>query len=83
MYKRQTQAIANEEEMKKPAEDLLSLEGVDEKLAYALAQNSIITRDDLAELSVDDVKEITDLNSEQAAELIMAARAHWFADEKK
>lgn len=77
-----TQAIASEEELKKPAADLLSLEGVDEDLAYKLAQNDIITRDDLAELAVDEITEITGLNDEQAAKLIMAARAHWFADEK-
>jgi N utilization substance protein A len=76
-----TQAIASEEELKKPAADLLSLEGVSETLAYSLAQNDVLTRDDLAELSVDDVKEITDLNDEQAAKLIMSARAHWFADQ--
>jgi N utilization substance protein A len=75
-----TQAIASEEKLKKPAEDLLTLEGVDEALAYRLAQNDVLTRDDLAELAVDDVVAITDLNDEQAAKLIMSARAHWFAE---
>lgn len=75
-----TQAIATEEELKKPAADLLELEGMDEKLAYTLAENGVATRDDLAELSVDDLTEITDLNAEQAAKLIMIARAHWFAE---
>lgn len=77
-----TQAIATEENATKPAEDLLSLEGVSAELADKLAQNGVITRDDLAELGVSDVTEITDLSEEQAAKLIMAARAHWFADEK-
>ncbi len=76
-----TQAIATEEDMKKPAVDLLTLEGVDEALISKLTKHHIMKRDDLAELSVDDVKEITDLNDEQAAKLIMRARAHWFADE--
>lgn len=76
-----SQAIAIDADAKKPAEDLLSLEDMNEALANTLAQNGIITRDDLAELGVEDVTEITDLNAEQAAKLIMAARAHWFADE--
>lgn len=76
-----TQAIASEAVLTKPAEDLLSLEGIDEKLAYTLAQHNILTRDDLAELSIDDVREITELNEDQAGKLIMAARAHWFTNE--
>jgi N utilization substance protein A len=76
-----TQAIANEENLQKTAEDLLELEGVNEQLANKLAKHAITTRDDLAELSVDDLKELTDLNDEQAAKLIMQARAHWFANE--
>jgi len=76
-----TQAIASEAVLTKPAEDLLSLEGIDDKLAYTLAQHNILTRDDLAELSIDDVREITELNEDQAGKLIMAARAHWFANE--
>ena len=43
-----------------------------------LANRGIITRDDLAELAVDDLTDIPDLNETKAAELIMAARAHWF-----
>lgn len=76
-----TQAIAHEDDSQKPADDLLSLEGVGSELANKLAKHGVLTRDDLAELSVDDVKEITDLNDEQAAKVIMEARAHWFADE--
>lgn len=76
-----TQAQADEEEFKKSAADLLSLDGVSEELARSLAQHDIRTRDDLAELSVDDIKEFTDLDDDQAAKLIMQARAHWFANE--
>ena len=63
-----------------PAEDLLSLEGMDKGLAYLLASKGVVTRDDLAELAVDDLEEIEELEPERAAELIMAARAHWFAE---
>lgn len=76
-----TQAIASEEDRKKTAADLLELEGIDEQLANKLATHNILTRDDLAELSVDDLKEFTDLSDEPAATLIMQARAHWFASE--
>lgn len=76
-----TQAIANEEDLKKRSADLLKLDGVNEELATNLAKHDILTRDDLGELSVDDIKEITDLNDDQAAKLIMQARAHWFANE--
>ncbi len=75
-----TQAIASEEKLSghEPAADLLSLEGMDKSLAYALANRGIVTRDDLAELAIDDLQGIPNLNDKKAADLIMAARAHWF-----
>lgn len=75
-----TQAIASEEKLnkKEPAEDLLSLEGMERQLAFALANHGVITRDDLAEQSVDDLKDIPGLSEAKAATLIMSARAHWF-----
>lgn len=75
-----TQAIASEEKLgeKEPAEDLLTLEGMDRHLAFVLANRGIVTRDDLAEQAVDDLKGIPGLTDEKAAALIMAARAHWF-----
>jgi N utilization substance protein A len=77
-----TQAIATEEEIDKaePAEDLLSLDGMSKELAYLLASRGIVTREDLAEQSVDELEEIEELEPERAAELIMAARAHWFEE---
>jgi len=75
-----TQAIAAEERLtgNEPAEDLLSLPGMERSLAFALASRGITTRDALAEQAVDDLKDIHDLTKERAAELIMVARAHWF-----
>ena len=74
------EALAVEEgvEEHKPAEDLLSLEGMTESLAFELARRGVITRDDLAELSTDELSDIEGLDSESAAALIMKARAHWF-----
>jgi N utilization substance protein A len=61
-----------------PAKDLLELEGMTRHLAYVLATYGIITREDLAEKSVDELADIEELTEEQAADLIMKARAHWF-----
>lgn len=78
-----TQAIASEEtaDGAKPAEDLLSLEGMDDDLAKILAGRGIATREDLAEQAVDDLQDIEGLDADRAAKLIMAARAHWFENE--
>lgn len=46
-----------------------------------LAQAGITTRDDLAELSVDELIEITGVSDEEAKKVILAARAHWFTEE--
>jgi len=75
-----TRAIAEEQELEKaePAEDLLGMEGMDRHLAYLFANHGIITREDLAEQSVDDLLELGEINEEKAAELIMTARKPWF-----
>lgn len=64
--------------MQEPAEDLLNLEGMDDALANVLASHGIITQEDLAEQSVDDVVELTDIDEDRAGKLIMKARAPWF-----
>jgi N utilization substance protein A len=79
-----TQAIASEEQVgdAEPAEDLLSMQGMDKALAYKLANHGIVTMENLAEQSVDELKEIEGLDEAKAAELIMTARAPWFAGEQ-
>ena len=59
-------------------EDIMAVEGVDMNLALELSQKGIKTRDDLAELSVDELKDLIDIEEEQAGTLIMKAREHWF-----
>ena len=79
-----TQALANEESLEgaEPAEDLLSLEGLERHLAFVLASKGVITLEDLAEQGVDELVDITELSEEKAGELIMAARnICWFGDE--
>lgn len=75
-----TKAIATEEKLADahPAEDLLSLEGMDKDLAAELAVRGVVTREDLAEQSIDDLLDIDGIDEERAGKLIMAARAHWF-----
>ena len=78
-----TMAIASEEELgsTEPAQDLLEMRGMDKQLAYVLASMSIITMEDLAEQSVDELMDIEGMTEEWAAELIMTAREPWFAEE--
>lgn len=78
-----TQAIATEEELEgaEPAQDLLEMEGMDRHLAYILANQGIVTMEDLAEQSVDDLLEIEDMDEERAGRLIMTARAPWFSEQ--
>lgn len=75
-----TRALASEEELAEasPAEDLLAMSGMDKTLAHKLAARGIVSMEDLAEQSVDDLLEIEDMAPERAAELIMTARAPWF-----
>ena len=77
-----TQEIANREKLgeKNSLEDLLTVKGMTKDLAHRLLDYKIATREDLAEKSVDDLKEIIDINENSAAKLIMAARAHWFSE---
>ncbi len=74
------QAIASEEKVEGVGQDLLALEGMDNALAAKLAENGVRTRDELADLAVDERSEMTGIDAERAKTLIMAARAHWFAE---
>jgi N utilization substance protein A len=74
-----TQAIAKEQALEvEPAADLLDMEGMDKDTAYQLASHGVVTREDLAEQSVDDLLEFGGFNEDRAAKLIMTARKIWF-----
>ena len=73
------QNIASEEKVEEVASDLQALEGMDGQTARLLAAKGIHTQEDLAELAVDDLVELTNMEAERAKTLIMAARAPWFA----
>jgi len=74
-----TEAIANEEKIPEPADDLKNMDGMDVDTAKLLASKGIITMEDLAELSVDELLDLIKLDEDMAKELIMTARAPWFA----
>ncbi|OGT64656.1 MAG: transcription termination/antitermination protein NusA [Gammaproteobacteria bacterium RIFCSPLOWO2_02_FULL_47_50] len=75
-----TRAIVSEEKLVDavPAQDLLNMQGMDEALAYEMARHGIVTMEDLAEQSIDDLMEIEELDEEKAGKLIMTARIPWF-----
>lgn len=83
-------AIASEEKIEiaaidkadvEPAQDLLEMEGMTQDLAFKMASEGIVTMDDLAEQSIDDLlMKFSEMNEERAAELIMTARKPWFAE---
>ena len=79
-----TKALKTEESLEgaQPAEDLLALEGLERHLAFVMASKGVVTLEDLAEQGIDELVDITELSSEKAGELIMAARnICWFANE--
>lgn len=79
-----TRAIANEEQLEsaEPTQELLAMEGMSNELALTLASKGVTELDDLAELAVDELVEMSGLDEDTAAALIMKARESWFADEQ-
>lgn len=67
-----------QEESNDELQNLSTLDGMDTLLIAQLAEHKIVTRDDLADLAVDELMEMTTLNESAAKEMIMQARAHWF-----
>ena len=74
-----TEAIVTEEKLEHDVEDLLTLEGMDTQTARMLAEKGVVTKEDLADLAMDDLVEMTGIDAERAKQLIMTARAPWFA----
>ena len=73
-----TMEIAREESVEEVSQDLRDLEGLSPDLIGRLADKGIHTRDDLADLAVDELTEITGQSADEAKTLIMKAREHWF-----
>lgn len=73
-----TMEIAQEENVSDVSQDLRDLDGLDADLISKLVAGGVNTRDDLADLAVDELVEITGVDDERAKTLIMKAREHWF-----
>jgi N utilization substance protein A len=73
-----TMEIAREEKVEEVSQDLRDLEGLTPELIAKLADGGIHTRDDLADLAVDELTEMSGIDEAQAKALIMKAREHWF-----
>jgi N utilization substance protein A len=67
--------------METAADDLLGMEGMDDETAHLLATKGIRTMENLADLAIDELTEMTGMEAERAKQLIMTARAPWFAEQ--
>jgi len=76
-----TMEIAREESVEEVSQDLRDLEGLTPELIAKLAVGGVHTRDDLADLAIDELTDITGQSADEARTLIMKAREHWFAAE--
>ena len=72
------QDLEREENLRQAEPEMLELEGMDNDLVNVLVSHDVKTRDDLAELAVDELVEMAEIDAERASKLILAARAHWF-----
>ncbi|MBR3662415.1 MAG: transcription termination/antitermination protein NusA [Alphaproteobacteria bacterium] len=67
-------------------ENLKTIRGLDQDMILKLAENGVKNLDDLGDLSSDELVEILGENTismQEAEEIIMAAREHWFKEEEK
>jgi N utilization substance protein A len=77
-----TMEIAREESVEEVSQDLRDLEGLTPELIATLAEGGVHTRDELADLAVDELTELTGQSEDEAKALIMKAREHWFAGQE-
>ena len=63
------------------SQNLRDVEGLSPELIDKLKEAGVATRDDLADLAVDELTDITGQSADEAKALIMTARAHWFTDD--
>jgi len=78
-----TMEIAREESVDEVSQDLRDLEGLTPELIAKLADGGVHTRDDLADLAIDELTDLTGQSEEDAKALILKAREHWFAGQQE
>ncbi|MBL32507.1 MAG: transcription termination/antitermination protein NusA [Gammaproteobacteria bacterium] len=67
-------AVSEEEDNIESLTDL----NLDDENIQKLSNKGIKNKDDLAELSIDELKDIIDISNDEASSMIMKAREHWF-----
>ena len=77
-----TMEIAREESVDSVSQNLRDLEGMTPEILEKLAAGGIQSRDDLADLAIDELTDLTGQNADEARALIMKAREHWFAGQE-
>lgn len=77
-----TMEIAKEESVEEVSQDLRDLDGLTPELIAKLAEAGVHARDDLADLAIDELTEITGQSAEDAKALILKAREHWFTGQE-
>lgn len=65
----------------KPSEDLLSLKNMTQHVAYLLAENGVTSKDQLADMDIEELRALVEISNKEAADLIMSARSDWFSDD--
>jgi transcription termination/antitermination protein NusA len=73
-----TMEIVQEEKLEGVSQDLRDLQGLDAEQIAKLTAGGIHSRDDLADLAVDELIELIEMSEDDARSLIMKAREHWF-----
>ena len=76
-----TDEIKSEETIETAADDLLAMEGMDNDTAHLLATKGVRTMENLADLAIDELTEMTGMEADRAKQLIMTARAPWFVEQ--
>jgi N utilization substance protein A len=76
-----TMEIAHEESVEEVSLELRDLPGLTPELISKLADSGVHNRDDLADLAVDELTDITGQSADDAKALIMKAREHWFTND--
>ena len=77
-----TMEIVREESVDEASQNLRDVDGVTPDILEKLAAGGIHTRDDLADLAVDELTELTGQSADDARAMIMKAREHWFAGQE-
>ena len=67
-------AVSEEEDNIESLTDL----NLDDENIQKLSNKGIKNKDDLAELSIDELKDFIDISNDEASSMIMKAREHWF-----